>query len=1109
MNPSFSSSVSSPSRSLRSARGSALVLAVAIVVLLALMGAAYLQVARTDRRTSVEVDTRANVDTSSILAFLGQILAEDVPTAPGSVAPEPYDFPWTNDAPAAPGEELIVPDVFAPVTVPGPEPDFTSVNNNQPARPPRATGNLPDPAGRLFAESGGGDDLWLASNEPDFGSNTWPHLSNVLGLFLDLRPGSLVAGPDGNGMFPQQYLSTADSNALSGNVNLPFGAMQTDFLNQAAPGNMNRGSLFADASGDGIADSRWTWAPVPSDAGLAFVMAVRIIDNSAKVNLNAWTNPATGLTVDSARWNWPGELQLERALAAVRGNAGVGTLNAQDVMEGVNLRAMSGTTGPERYENWLTTTSTLGGRAGNLDDFEEIGPFLDRDDPMGNAEDFGALTREDRVLGARSEETELRWKEGLNRSDDNLTVAGATQLEQEDQPLFRSNDLETDFATTGFTTPQSFYQDEPRKQLTTLSGSTNAGRINLNSGSAGALANVFSAPLSFNGGTLRVPALFDALGWTDYFTAGPAVDQFEDAANAFGNQLGAVAKDFQDSDSEFTIQGNAYGMERVPVISEIYAHARYIASNVTAVAGPPMTETADLAFADVGVVVELVNPWAVETSITNIELVIDGESWGELDQLLNKDTMEGHEIAVIRRPDADAAAVGPSQGPIPNPGVETDEAKMADADDYPVDATALTLGIDVELIARDSEGDDVEYQTVEVFAFPNAATGVTFAPGVVGNGDSVYTFTRVVGTANGLNALAARSVDFLREVNGVSPPAAPFFVPAAELPATQFGDASKGVMSTATGISGALSDLDNRILDAADLDATADPGDEPWTIGDVGRLTRTGDILQMVFMGPRPVEVGGLIEVEGIAESWIRSTLENGNTTNALLISDLMMDIGETDTTRFVDNNATGPSSLNFAAVWMNRFAVDRQIGSGLIPGRINVNTVPQRILEAALPIDDANARQDIAAAIVAARENPSSQAAPDAVTLRTGRVGLSALGELAGNEAIFLNSVNNDADLVDFNESELGLNFDASPAADGHTGDREERNRLISYLHQVASTRSDIFTAYVLVRAYPVTDFSAPPVDEFRLLAVFDRSSVSGGNSQPRIIAAERLDDN
>ena len=757
---------STPAPASRSPRrqGSAILLAVVIVVLMTMMGAAYLQVARTDRRTSVDVDTRANVDNGSILRYIAQVLGSDVPVTPGGESPEPYDFPWTNpNVPTANNEKWAVPDRFSPVPVPGPQPDFTSDNNNQPARSPRADGDLADPAGNFYAEAGPGDDTWLGSTEPDFGSDTWPHITNLMGVFLDLRPGSLVTDAFGN-IYPTQYLSTADADLNSGDTGLPLAAMTSDHAGRA--GFANLGSRFADADGDDIADSRWTWAPLPSDAGLAYVMAVRIVDNSALVDLNAWTEPAGPASADGARWNWPGELDLARSLAEVSGAATGGTLTAADVMLSGTARAMAGTNAAQRYENWLTTTSTRGGEAESLDSFEHIGAFLEREQLEGNTpatadggEDAGALTRQDEVLAVRAEEIELRWKSGVNRSDDNAAPNANTELEDLSPGLFRAGALETDWTDTPYGTFQTFFENEPRKQLTTISGSSNAGRVNLNTGDPADIAAVFANALDYNAGTERKPVLFDNSGWADYFSSGTPADDFRDARVSFGIQAAAVVADHRDDDSKFTRIGSVYGMERVPVITEVRAQARYTASNVAPDPGEPLNVLADWTYQDHAVVIELLNPWPVPTIITGVELRVDGESWGQLDALLGKDVMFGHELAVIRRPDA--AGVGPAQNPITDAGVDTDVAKAADPDDYPVDSLALDIDPDVaaELFAEDSEGDPVAYQSVRVYRFPATQTGIAYAatgPNSVGNGDTRYISTRRAGTANGLNALAAQ-----------------------------------------------------------------------------------------------------------------------------------------------------------------------------------------------------------------------------------------------------------------------------------------------------------------------------------------------------------------
>jgi hypothetical protein len=86
----------------------------------------------------------------------------------------------------------------------------------------------------------------------------------------------------------------------------------------------------------------------------------------------------------------------------------------------------------------------------------------------------------------------------------------------------------------------------------------------------------------------------------------------------------------------------------------------------------------------------------------------------------------------------------------------------------------------------------------------------------------------------------------------------------------------------------------------------------------------------------------------------------------------------------------------------------------------------------------------------------------------------------------------------------------------DGYAN-REKDIMFYSYLNQVASVRSDIFTAYVLVRAYNSTDFSADgvggdgqyvPLDEYRFLVVFDRSGLTAERPTPRVIAVAQPQD-
>jgi len=60
--------------------------------------------------------------------------------------------------------------------------------------------------------------------------------------------------------------------------------------------------------------------------------------------------------------------------------------------------------------------------------------------------------------------------------------------------------------------------------------------------------------------------------------------------------------------------------------------------------------------------------------------------------------------------------------------------------------------------------------------------------------------------------------------------------------------------------------------------------------------------------------------------------------------------------------------------------------------------------------------------------------------------------------------------------------------------------------LSQVASTRSDVYTAYVEIRGYPSQDFRKGITEQARYIAVFERGSVKDKNSPVKVLAFLRL---
>ena len=226
-----------------------------------------------------------------------------------------------------------------------------------------------------------------------------------------------------------------------------------------------------------------------------------------------------------------------------------------------------------------------------------------------------------------------------------------------------------------------------------------------------------------------------------------------------------------------------------------------------------------------------------------------------------------------------------------------------------------------------------------------------------------------------------------------------------------------------------------------------------------------------------------------------------------------------------------------------NEFDPDEQF----VPGTINLNTVSGdlhaleatrlgHILQSALPIPDEDIRKSAIKAIIKYRDQIGPFSGSNrGLPIMNYRInpGIAHIGELMncatlnpnesitamamdGEDTLALNDGTGDV-VVDFlpepsHEGEDGVGGEGppppvAPTPDGIQDDREEAVMVPQWLMQVCSTRSDLFTAYVLIQGYPVEDFSRGAVESSRFFAIFDRSRITNGEDQPRILGVYHLE--
>ena len=159
---------------------------------------------------------------------------------------------------------------------------------------------------------------------------------------------------------------------------------------------------WVDADGDGIKDSRWTWAPVIKVGNVMYVMAVRIIDNSSLININA----ATAMTDDglngwggsttAPRGYFPTGIDLSRLLARSPALSSW----ASELPNLLSVRSVNGIPTPVglNINNSGTITDSAGGR---------LDAWWNNTSLYGNPTNKFSL----------DDEFELRYHGGLNNPD--------------------------------------------------------------------------------------------------------------------------------------------------------------------------------------------------------------------------------------------------------------------------------------------------------------------------------------------------------------------------------------------------------------------------------------------------------------------------------------------------------------------------------------------------------------------------------------------------------------------------------------------------------------------------------------------------------------------
>ena len=1098
----------SPRRRMRSYEGSVLLMVVVMLVLLVVMGVAYIQVARVQRQGVREFRGDIDAAEAATIEHIKQILKLDLNEFQrGIYRAEPYDYPWTN------------PEIF----------DGSELTGwSEPPKKLLETGGLGSDGGKY-------DDVWLASTWPeelDFGGTqrlAWRHLSNLMGIWLDLPD------PEGNKLLPRERMTTGD---LYGHVDKrdshmrPIGGF--DLSARFSSDYEIRG---ADASGNGILDSRWTWCPLPLVDGVAYVMAVRVIDLNSLADINvALSQVDTSRNFsggDEPRWTSPSELDLGGVVYDMVHKAPVAppySATAMTQLDNLITYRFNGIAGVYLPTSWGFSSRQRG-------HFWFNGPAL-YDNFDSNF--YRSLSIFD--------EQELRRLGGLNDAN---VVADIEDPDKGGMEALLRQDLVSESSyvdalvnmnlNSGTLTEkiQRYYRFNPRTNFTTLSG-------------VGVFATSLpeeplSAPLKkdinylISIGDSETPA-YDSLqkeiqdvlapaGGTDLVVPSdgwglvgtPLVEEY-------ARRFAVCISDYADADNQLSMSSDGttefYGSEALPYVTEVYAQRAYEITDATdndPMPGSPGTPGEGswtvtwTQQGEVGYAIEIGNPFNKSIRLDRVHLYIDGSSVGTLDTLTDGVSFldAGARLVLYK----DSTGGSPDEDNVDGrlfPALPPDVDKEDISHDWPTNEQMTFDDIDIELRAEDQSGTTLDwaYSRVVSHEFPKTVEQDLFIHPSLDQGGTDpstmmiqdYAQRSRVGNGNGLNMMLVDHAEVVEHDTGPDD-------------------------------NGIYVDTEHNLTETNKThgysDELAATSQEQLIIADrITGIEHVAEILNVAIIGPT-VEV---------ATNTVTTTAEHWDTTSS--VAQLLLDVS--DTSPVVKTTSPSDPDNGIYDVTHGEFLVERFVtlsprtdnedndGDGVtdneeevfLPGMININTMPLELMASYLPIPNDVLRGEVAKRIGKRRhllENRGGVAGSDP------RPAIAYISELFRDyDSGVLNPTENlslrtlltggdpgwpgglPGDTPDISGVQVDFLANSGAGVDGVGDDREEELILIKYLREVATTRSDRFAAYVLLRGYQADDFrngGEGAIHSRRFVALFDRSSVVDADDGVKLLGVLRID--